>query len=114
MQKYGCLSLKIHGHAMQASGWPDALIIHPKFFCFIEFKAENGKLTPLQERILNIIAQRNVLCYTLIFSTPMLLTSFNTHIIRTIDNAKELVDVLTRDQELQRLSDEWQSYDNWD
>jgi hypothetical protein len=44
----GAKVLKLHGHAMQAAGWPDTYVSHWNWRGWVEFKVGSRKLTPLQ------------------------------------------------------------------
>lgn len=48
--KDGAMVLKIHGHAMQAPGWPDLYVAHPTYGGWIEMKA-GSTLTAAQAGI---------------------------------------------------------------
>lgn len=44
IEKDGGVCLSLHGHGMQASGWPDLWIGHRLYTGWIELKAHNGEL----------------------------------------------------------------------
>ena len=45
--------LSVHGHEMQAPGWPDSYISHKYWKGWIEFKGSKTRLTDLQKMILS-------------------------------------------------------------
>jgi len=96
LKELGCLCLKLHGHAMQASGWPDALIIHKRFICFIEFKVGNNKLSALQTRMIDLISQRGVKCFIVTFINELLeIRNYKNEQIAVVMDAKGLFEVLS-------------------
>lgn len=58
LRRKGCLVFNIHGHDMQAVGWPDTFICHWRFKIWIEFKGPKTILKPLQSHILEQLEQR--------------------------------------------------------
>lgn len=49
LKKCDCEVLNVHGHALQASGWPDLYFAHGMISGWLELKFKSGKLTYLQE-----------------------------------------------------------------
>jgi len=49
IQSVGGIYFKIHGHAMQESGWPDSYISHPFWRGWVELKNGDRKVTKLQQ-----------------------------------------------------------------
>lgn len=47
----GAMTFKIHGHLMQAGGWPDTYVAHPQWRGWIEFKVDKNNLDPRQRSI---------------------------------------------------------------
>ncbi|UOF80087.1 vrR-nuc domain [Caudoviricetes sp.] len=45
------MTFKIHGHLMQAGGWPDTYVAHPMWRGWIEFKVDGNNLDPRQRAI---------------------------------------------------------------
>jgi hypothetical protein len=52
--------LSLHGHDMQAPGWPDAYIAHPYWIGWIEFKGPNTKIEPHQQKIIASLRDKGV------------------------------------------------------
>lgn len=54
----GCFSLRLHGHDMQAPGWPDLWITGPGLWrngYWVEVKTSTGKLSDAQRLVLKRI-----------------------------------------------------------
>lgn len=45
----GAKVLSLHGHAMQAPGWPDLYVCHPIWTGWIELKMHDGELSTAQK-----------------------------------------------------------------
>jgi len=54
--------LNIHGHAMQAAGWPDLYVCHWRWKGWIELKVGTRQATPLQRIKLRELSIRNERC----------------------------------------------------
>ena len=48
LESSGAKTLKLHGHAMQAGGWPDVYVAHPAWRGWIETKVDDNELDPRQ------------------------------------------------------------------
>ena len=48
----GCMVFSCVASRMQTSGWPDRYVSHPLWSGWLEFKAENGRLSALQREVL--------------------------------------------------------------
>ncbi len=48
VESMGGLYFKVHGHVMQASGWPDIQVYHPKWTGHLEAKVDSEKYSTLQ------------------------------------------------------------------
>jgi hypothetical protein len=48
----GALTFNVHGHAMQASGWPDIQVYHPEWTGHLELKRNKNPATTIQRIIL--------------------------------------------------------------
>lgn len=60
LRDIGARVLKLHGHAMQAAGWPDTYVTHPKFSGWVELKSLDRKTEPLQKKIMNELRRNYV------------------------------------------------------
>lgn len=47
----GALTFKIHGHLLQAGGWPDTYVAHPMWRGWIESKVDSNNLDARQRAI---------------------------------------------------------------
>lgn len=54
----GAMVLNIHGHAMQAPGWPDLCIVMHQWNGWLELKREDGKLSTIQKLIIEELSRR--------------------------------------------------------
>lgn len=53
----GALTLNVHGHAFQRSGWPDLQVYHPLWCGHLELKVKNAGLSQLQVSVCRRLAQ---------------------------------------------------------
>lgn len=51
LRAYGAHVLSLHGHAMQAPGWPDIFVAHRQWSGWIELKASSGELKDAQRLV---------------------------------------------------------------
>lgn len=58
LRRAGALTFKIHGHAMQAPGWPDVLVFHHTWTGALELKAGKNKLSQAQRLRLEALSSR--------------------------------------------------------
>ena len=52
LKAVGAQVLNLHGHAMQAPGWPDLFVAHPYYSGWIELKTKNGNLREVQRLVI--------------------------------------------------------------
>lgn len=52
-ESIGAKVLSLHGHAMQAPGWPDLYVCHPIWSGWIELKMHDGELSTAQKIVGN-------------------------------------------------------------
>lgn len=50
-------SWRVPGSGTMAAGWPDLVLARDRTVLFVELKADTGKLTPAQERVLAILSK---------------------------------------------------------
>lgn len=68
----GALVFKVHGHAMQAAGWPDVQVYHPGWTGHLELKVEDNKLTELQAHVMRELLRRGTAAATLRYRLDVL------------------------------------------
>ena len=56
----GTLVLNLHGHMMQAPGWPDLYVAHWKWAGWLELKTEKDEPTTLQAQVIRDLKRRGV------------------------------------------------------
>ena len=65
LKTQGAMVLNLHGHAMQAPGWPDLYVAHPKWRGWIELKVKGRALSELQEVIIRKLMERGDTVYVM-------------------------------------------------
>jgi curved DNA-binding protein CbpA len=61
----GAVVFKVHGHAMQQSGWPDLQVYHSRWTGHLELKVEGNDLTTLQSMVIRDLKKRGTKAYVL-------------------------------------------------
>ena len=64
--------LNLHGHSMQAAGWPDVYISHWFCRCWVEYKSKNREVEPLQRKVMTDLVKRKDSVYVIRFESPKL------------------------------------------
>jgi hypothetical protein len=62
-----CIIFKIHGHGMQAPGWPDFFIASEEFTGWVETKGSDTEVSDLQRIVIGRLKKFNVPVYVLRF-----------------------------------------------
>lgn len=65
LESQGAEVLNLHGHAMQAAGWPDLYVAHWAWEGWLELKSGAEKLTSAQAHKLKVLDQRQVAAFVL-------------------------------------------------
>lgn len=65
LQSEGALTFKVHGHAMQASGWPDLQVYSRVWTGHLELKVGSESASPLQKRIIDQLRIRGTRAWVL-------------------------------------------------
>lgn len=60
LKEAGAEILNLHGHAMQAPGWPDLYVAHRIWTGWIELKVDDNDLRPNQVRVVRALRERHV------------------------------------------------------
>lgn len=58
LYKQGAFCFNIHGHQFQKGGMPDVLVLHPRFYGFIELKTDNYETETRQKSVSEMIKKR--------------------------------------------------------
>ena len=58
LTKAGALVFNVHGHAMQAPGWPDLQVYSPMWTGHLELKVGRGSLSIHQKRVIEALRRR--------------------------------------------------------
>lgn len=83
---YFAMILNLHGHAMQAAGWPDFYLAHFKVKgCWIECKGLRTPVQPLQRKMMADLLKRGESVYILRFTNPKLYS------LRTAPSEQEVI-----------------------
>ena len=61
----GAYTFNVHGHAMQASGWPDLQVYSPVWTGHLELKVGRNKAAPLQNARIRELRRRGVFAFVL-------------------------------------------------
>jgi hypothetical protein len=61
----GALVFNVHGHAMQAPGWPDLQVYSPRWTGQLELKTMTGKLSVMQRRRIHQLRKMRVPAFVL-------------------------------------------------
>jgi hypothetical protein len=54
----GAMVFNVHGHEMQAAGWPDLQVYSPRWVGQLELKMAAGRLSPMQRRVVGELRRR--------------------------------------------------------
>lgn len=68
LEAQGAMTYPLIGSNMQPPGWPDRIIVHAGHTFFVEFKAQRGQLTKLQERIIRELRAQGAAVFCAYFS----------------------------------------------
>jgi len=60
LENCGAMVLNVHGHQMQAAGWPDLYVAHENFNGWVELKVGKNWLSKLQEHRCRELDRRGV------------------------------------------------------
>lgn len=65
LEALGALVFNVHGHGMQAAGWPDLQVYHPSWTGHLELKVGDNRLTTLQKLRIHDLVERGTPAYVL-------------------------------------------------
>ena len=60
VKKVGGIAFNVHGHGMQAAGWPDLYIAHRQWTGWLELKVREGRASVLQMKRVDDLRKRDV------------------------------------------------------
>lgn len=68
----GCnaLTFKVHGHGMQAPGWPDLQVYHVRWTGQLELKVGSNSLSAAQRIVINRLVERGAPAFVLRQNSP--------------------------------------------
>ena len=92
--KCHAMILNLHGHAMQAAGWPDFYISHWECHAWIECKGPKTVVQPLQKKIMTELSNRNEYVFILRFTLPKVYS------LRTISEEEIIADMYGTPKEI--------------
>ena len=58
LRRTGAMVFNVHGHEMQAAGWPDLQVYSPRWVGHLELKTVAGRLSPMQRRVIGELRRR--------------------------------------------------------
>lgn len=93
LEALGAMTYPLVGSDWQPPGWPDRIVIHKKWFGFLECKVNAAPLSPLQKRRCSELSKRGASVYVLRYRRDAmdLERADGTHVAR-VTNARELLD----------------------
>lgn len=65
LEGYGAKVLNVHGHAMQARGWPDLYVAHRDWDGWLELKVGSNSCSTLQQIVIRDLRERDVPAFVL-------------------------------------------------
>lgn len=86
IESVGGVCFKIHGHAMQESGWPDLYIAHPFWTGWIETKVGRRKTSALQQDKMRKLVRCKVNVMTLRYNDGIISAMWYNEIIYSFNN----------------------------
>lgn len=65
VKSVGAMTFNVHGHKMQASGWPDLQIYHPSFTGHVELKVGKNPASALQKERISLLKKLGTMAFVL-------------------------------------------------
>lgn len=86
--------LNVHGHDMQAPGWPDLYVAHRRWSGWLEVKTAKGRLRKVQQLVIDGLRARNVPAFVLRAGDPMELENHEGEFLGEARDERELLSLL--------------------
>lgn len=94
LRELGAMVLPIVAGNMQPAGWPDRYVASKQWTGWLEFKSENGKLSPLQRATMKDLQARGTSCHVVRFGNELEIENLDGYLVARVHDGRSLLEAL--------------------